>query len=197
MEECWHCGSAHDSSACHRVIKAKVNAPPSTSSTAPDPASAYCVETSAPEQSTQAPVHCGQLPQGEKNAVEAEKFFNDVRTGKKKQVRESLKRNGTLAHVEDAGGNRPLHIACEDGRIDIAILLLQHGADTHSKNKENTTALHIATIRGEFPLVRELLKNGASPADLDGDEYNSLYYAITQERELIVKGFPQYQRLPR
>lgn len=41
----------------------------------------------------------------------------------------------------DTEGNSALHVACQDDVLDIAKLLIEHGADIHKKNKEEKTPL--------------------------------------------------------
>ena len=41
----------------------------------------------------------------------------------------------------DTEGNTALHVACQDDVMDIAKLLIEHGADIHKKNKEEKTPL--------------------------------------------------------
>lgn len=55
---------------------------------------------------------------------------------------------------KDAYGNTPLHLACEEDRQDEAKLLVQHGADLETKNKETKTPLDLCTPS----LARALLR---------------------------------------
>ena len=55
----------------------------------------------------------------------------------------------------------PLHVAIHIGRRDIAILLLEHGADTETRRSWDGTALYMASSRGYSDVVRQLISHGA------------------------------------
>lgn len=55
-----------------------------------------------------------------------------------------------------------LHVACTHGRVSIAQLLLEYGANIHASNE---SALRIACTEGHFDLVRFLLDSGATPTE--------------------------------
>lgn len=65
---------------------------------------------------------------------------------------------------------RPLHIACENGNLDIIKLLLKHGANVNAlmdyrdgeEEEKNISPLHIACYHGHVRIVRLLLMYGAS-----------------------------------
>lgn len=59
----------------------------------------------------------------------------------------------------------PLHIACADGRIAIARLLIEAGADVDARDeaRAGNTALRSAVEEGRVDAVRELLGAGADP----------------------------------
>ncbi|GIX73232.1 ANK_REP_REGION domain-containing protein [Caerostris extrusa] len=55
----------------------------------------------------------------------------------------------------------PLHIAAENGHLDIARILLEHDADILAKDSSGLTAMDLAE-KTEHPHVMELLKTTAS-----------------------------------
>jgi len=55
----------------------------------------------------------------------------------------------------------PLHVAIYQERRDIAILLLEHGADMETRNSWDQTALYMASSRRCADIVRQLISHGA------------------------------------
>lgn len=49
-------------------------------------------------------------------------------------------------------GDTPLHLACENGHLNVVTVLLMHGADKSIKNKNGKTALDIAKEK-EFQTI--------------------------------------------
>jgi ankyrin repeat protein len=65
-----------------------------------------------------------------------------------------------VAHKESAG-RTPLHVAAENGRTEIATLLLASKADLNAKNSDGYTPLHIAAAFGYKDMVKLLVANKA------------------------------------
>ena len=53
-------------------------------------------------------------------------------------------------NAEDRINNTPLHVACEDGNVEVVRLLLEAGANPAMKNKEEKTPLEMS----EKPVAR-------------------------------------------
>ena len=73
--------------------------------------------------------------------------------------------------VEPAlAGSTLLHIAAAHGEIEIARLLISHGADvnTRSERPGRGTPLHAAAASGHHEMVEILVAAGANPAAIDG-----------------------------
>ena len=65
----------------------------------------------------------------------------------------------------------PLHAAAYKDHPDIALLLLEHGANTEIRSSQNQTALYVASSRGLAEVVRLLINRGANvDAKCDGWE---------------------------
>jgi ankyrin repeat protein len=58
---------------------------------------------------------------------------------------------------------RPLNSAAAGQRLEIARLLLEHGADANARQGEDFTPLHAAAENGQVEMVRLLLDHGADP----------------------------------
>ena len=76
-------------------------------------------------------------------------------------VRELLDK-GASPETENNEGGTPLMCAAEANRWDIAIELLEHGADVNTRRKNNdNTPLQLAAYSGRLDLVQGLLARGA------------------------------------
>jgi len=90
----------------------------------------------------------------------------------------------------------PLHKAIYKGRQDIAILLLERGADTEPRSSRDRTALYLASSRRCTDVVRQLISNGA---DLnaecpDIDMYHN-HVTWTPLHVAIYRGTPPIARM--
>jgi len=70
-------------------------------------------------------------------------------------------------NVQDNDGNTPLHIACENGNIDIAKALLTalgnlESMDLNIQNNDGNTPLHKACENGNIDVAKALLTAGAN-----------------------------------
>ena len=80
----------------------------------------------------------------------------------------------------------PLHVAIYEAHRDIAILLLEHGADTEILSSLDQTALYMASSHGYIDVVRSLIDRGANlnaickdyPERGNGVKWTSLHMAI-------------------
>ena len=91
---------------------------------------------------------------------------------------------------EDIGGSTPLHWASYSSSVEIAMYLINYGANINKKDKKGNTPLHMAVLKNSYKMVQKLLQNGArkdiknndgsTPKDLAfknnlDDIYNMLY----------------------
>ena len=76
------------------------------------------------------------------------------------QVAELLHQNGADVNATSLGNYNLLHVASEDGIVDVARWLLDHGADASSRKFGGSTSLHLSAEKGHLELVRALLERG-------------------------------------
>jgi ankyrin repeat protein len=98
----------------------------------------------------------------------ASRFFDACRAGDADAVRELLTDEPALARMVDPKGQYPgwtgLHYAARDGRLDVARLLLEHGADPNAREAgDQTYPLHWAAAHRAIEVVRALLDAGGDP----------------------------------
>jgi ankyrin repeat protein len=87
---------------------------------------------------------------------------------------------------ENALRNRPLHAATAGGRVEVALLLLERGADPTVADAGGHTPLHIAAENGQVPVVTALLARGADPHAVDGDDRTPLSRATTRGHGAVI-----------
>jgi len=67
------------------------------------------------------------------------------------------------ANARDTGnGNCPLHIAAQNGHLELVNLLISKGGDVNSQNGKGNTALHMALSYDYVDVARALINAGAS-----------------------------------
>ena len=57
-------------------------------------------------------------------------------------------------------GTAPLHVAAQNGHIEIVRLLIQHGADKNMTDQHEATPLFKAAANGHIEIVRCLVQHG-------------------------------------
>jgi ankyrin repeat protein len=55
----------------------------------------------------------------------------------------------------------PLHLASQQGNVEVARILVEYGSDVSAENKEGSTPLHLVSLSGSIELARLLVKHGA------------------------------------
>ena len=97
-----------------------------------------------------------QTPQ-ETESLHAACVFGDLET-----VKKYIASGADLNEREPEGGSSPLIVATLFGHTDIALALIEAGADVNLTNNDGSTALHTAAFFCRTEIVEALLKNGAN-----------------------------------
>jgi len=125
-----------------------------------------------------------------------EELLEAAERGNSNKVRELLKRGGLKANpnTRDKNGNTPLHLAAEHGFLDVARLLLEHGADVNAIGKSGWTPLHVAAVNGRMAIVRLLLEHGADVDVIDNYDQTPSDRARQVGYEGIARVIEEYSR---
>lgn len=113
------------------------------------------------------------------------------------QVRALLEYGADPEVAETLHGNTALHIAAENGRADLALILLDGGADPNSRNHYGATPLHAAAEKGTAKVVRLLLKRGADAGARDAWERTPLELARRDPLRKILEPLTRAAAPPR
>jgi hypothetical protein len=84
-------------------------------------------------------------------------------------VIKALLDKGADVNVVDKYGDSLLTLAIRHGKVDTALLLLDHGANIYHKNRQGNTAFPYAVNSGSMTLVKAFLKKGIDPNEKDSD----------------------------
>jgi ankyrin repeat protein len=80
-------------------------------------------------------------------------------------------------NTQGEDGGAPLHAALRKGYSDIALFLLEEGADANSQDHRLQTPLHIASHEGYTEVIRSLMTRGADPNARDREKETPLVLA--------------------
>ena len=80
-------------------------------------------------------------------------------------------------------GNEALHFAAVAGRIEVARVLLEHGARLDARGPHDETPLHYAALYGQRRMISFLVANGADPDVADNNGIRPIQYAYRRRQD--------------
>lgn len=94
---------------------------------------------------------------------------------------------GANIGAQDKCGNTALHIAIENGDIEIVEMLLNAGANVYVRDNLGRAVLHFAVKNGNIEIVKVLLNAGANLGVQDKCGKTVLHFAVENDKIEIVK----------
>jgi len=101
------------------------------------------------------------------------------------------KKPKALFTIEDyeKGRETPLHMATRHGYLDMARLLVSHGADLEARDLRGNTPLHLAAKFNQHGMVEFLLTSGAKVNAYDQGGWTALYWATSVHTATLLLDF--------
>ena len=103
-----------------------------------------------------------------------------ISKGDKETVIEHIE-NGSDLNLKDNKGWTPLLLALRDVHLEIAAILMKHGASVKSTNKDGVTPLHLAIQLGSMELSKAILERNANINAKDKKGLTPMHYASDSE----------------
>jgi ankyrin repeat protein len=83
----------------------------------------------------------------------------------------------SLLESRDDAGSTPLHVACQQGNLEMARYLLGAGADPLAGDNENSMPIHVAAIGGNIDVMKLFLEKGIDVDIRDDNGMTPLLFA--------------------
>ena len=100
-------------------------------------------------------------------------------------VKSLLEAEGVEVDARDETYQRTaLHFACVNGNMELAMALVDRGADVHARDVDQRTPLHDACINGHLEFAMALLDRGAD-VDAEDDDQRTLLFACVNGRSEV------------
>ena len=106
-------------------------------------------------------------------------------------VRKHLSLDAKRAQPSAGAALAPLHNAILRNRTEIAVLLLDAGADVNAPDRSQRTPLHLAVERNNLAVLQALLARKAKPNERDKIGWTPLHHAAAKDRVEIARALLQ------
>ena len=111
------------------------------------------------------------------------KFFYACQQGLAKEVSTLLARGADVNYSSTkTHAATPLHIAAQNGQLNIVKILIKNGANPHAVNGQNMTALHFAAKKEHYYVTEFLIENKADLESRNDNEATPLHLASEENK---------------
>jgi len=110
-----------------------------------------------------------------------------IARGELEEVRRQITEDPKKIHEGKNPGMSPLLQSVLRSKDEIALVLLEAGADPNKRDQSDRTALHLAVERGNAALVPRLIAYKADPNLLDKTGWTPLHWAAAKDKLEVAK----------
>lgn len=103
-----------------------------------------------------------------------------ARSGDIEKLKSLIAQDSALVDARNEEGHTPLHSAAMEGRIDVVMFLLEHGADADARNTADQSPLLYAAYTNHADIVQVLIEHGAAFEYRDTRNLSPLHFAARQ-----------------
>lgn len=125
-----------------------------------------------------------------------EEIFNLLNSeGNLEKIEKLLADDLQVVKVKDKDGMEPLHYAARNGYLDIAVLLINRGADLNAREgfkEKGKSPLHFAAANGFREMVELIINRGAEVNLRDISGRTPLYWARLNKHDKIIELLRQH-----
>jgi ankyrin repeat protein len=114
------------------------------------------------------------------------KLIEATRAGLTEQVRHLVEEAGA-PFTSDWLGTTALHVAAQNGFVDIAEILVRGGVNKEARTKLERTALHLAAQSGCLEIVNLLISNGSDVNVRDMLRMTPLHWAVERGHVVVAE----------
>lgn len=114
------------------------------------------------------------------------RLLDAARDGRTDRVRQLVVTSGA-PFTSDWLGTTALHLASQNGHIEIASILLSAGVNKDARTKLERTALHLAAQNGSLEIVSLLLDHGSDINARDMLRMTPLHWAVERGHPEVIK----------
>ncbi len=82
-----------------------------------------------------------------------------------------------------------LHLACARNHVEVAKVLIEHGADLSQQDGNGNSPFILACAKGHLEMIRLLIEHGANVEMTNGHSWTPLLVAVDQDQVAVAKFF--------
>ncbi|OII74558.1 uncharacterized protein cubi_00111 [Cryptosporidium ubiquitum] len=115
-------------------------------------------------------------------------FCSQVNKNETEFLKKVLERYPFLSNSRNSQGFYALHLACDKGYAEIALLLLEYGANLNAKDGFGDSPLHVAVISEQESCIRILIEHGADLTLTNDDGLTPIQVSENAQIKKILEG---------